>query len=101
MAKRKTVVITIVSIIVILFVSFIAMGVLSGMKEPPKKFDKEQQARAVIVDKVKYDTVTTSVTATGRIVSSEIVELISEVSGKLLPADIPLKKGQNFINIHP
>ena len=87
MAKRQTIIKTSLGIVAILVVSFIAMGVLTDMKEPPKKFDKEQQHRAVIVEEVKYDTIKATVTATGRIVSSEIVELISEVPGKLLPAD--------------
>ncbi len=96
MTKRQIVVTSIIAVIVMIILGFGAMGMLSGMKEEPKKFDAPKNIRAVQVKTVEYDTLTAAVRETGRIVSREIVDLISEVPGKILPAEVPLKKGQDF-----
>jgi membrane fusion protein, multidrug efflux system len=74
---------------------FIAMGIVKSKKE------KETQAPPKIIRKVKtemvdYTQVESQVSGRGRIVSQQQVEVISEVQGKILQGDIPLKKGSNF-----
>lgn len=96
MSKRQIIVISVVAVVVMLLVSMAAMGLLSSAAEETKKVEAKKKIRAVQTELVGYDTLDSKVRATGRIVSSEIVELISEVSGKLLPAAVPLKKGQSF-----
>ena len=96
MTKRQKVVTSVIGVVVVIVFGAIGMSFLSGMQPPPKEFSAEKKVKAVNVQTVKYDTLTTSISETGRIVSREIVQLISEVPGKLLSADIPLKKSQDF-----
>ncbi len=96
MTNRQKIIFSSLAVVFLVVIGFVMMSVLSGMQPEPKKYDVEKQIKAVKVKTVHYDTLTSSVRETGRIVSREIVELISEVSGKLLLADIPLKKGQDF-----
>jgi membrane fusion protein (multidrug efflux system) len=96
MTKRQKVISSGLAVILLIVIGFVAMGVLSGMQPPPKEYNADKKLKAVKVKTVDYDTLTSSVRETGRIVSREIVELISEVPGKILKPDIPLKKGQSF-----
>lgn len=96
MTKRQKVITSIIGVLSLIVFGFILMGVLSGMQPPPKEYEAEKKLKAVKTKTVRYDTLSTSIIETGRIISREVVELISEVSGKLLPTEIPLKKGQSF-----
>ena len=92
----RKIIIVLVTIILLVVASYGLMLVLAGLKQPPKDIKVEEVIKAVEIKPVKYDEVNTSISGTGRIVSKEIVTLISEVSGKLLRAPVPLKKGQSF-----
>jgi len=96
MTKRQKVISSSFAVILLVVLGFAIMSILSGMQPPPKEYNADKKLKAVKVVTVNYDTLTSSVRETGRIISREIVELISEVSGKLLSTNIPLKKGQSF-----
>ncbi|NJM16677.1 MAG: hypothetical protein HC896_16100 [Bacteroidales bacterium] len=93
MNRKLTVTLGIVSIVVL---SILAVKALAALKKPETQKPPAELYREVQVDNVEYNTVTTRVTSTGRVTSGNTVDLIAEVQGKLLPGDIPFKKGQAF-----
>ena len=66
------------------------------LKPEPPRTRPETPVRLVQTRMVAYDTVKTSIRVPGRLASQRVVEIISEVQGKILPGDVPLKKGQSF-----
>lgn len=80
----------------ILGISVVVSGVLSGQKEEPKKMPKLEAKRYVKTSKVAYTTIPTELEAFGRVNSSLPLDLIAEVSGKILPGAVSLKEGQRF-----
>ncbi len=92
--KRK---ITIVlSVIALLAISFSANYVLSLQNPEVETPDVDIAKRHVKVKKVVYGEIESQVVASGRIVSQSMVDVASEVQGKILQGNIPLKKGQSF-----
>lgn len=90
--KRKIIIIA----IMLLAGSVIAMKVLSSFKtEKPRRSPKEN-IRFVKVDTVQYRAISSKVVANGRLESSQQVEVITEVQGKILSGDVDLKKGGTF-----
>lgn len=89
-------VIIIVGIIVMLGLAFFLMSWLAGMSEPPAQQTPEDIIRKVKAVEVSYAEVDAGISATGRLGSKNYVDVISEVQGEILPAGVPLKKGQNF-----
>jgi membrane fusion protein, multidrug efflux system len=75
---------------------FIAMQQFAGMKELPPERPKAVSSNFVKVDPVSYQEVDTEVVAYGRITSSQTLNIIAEVGGRLLPGSNPLKPGINF-----
>ena len=92
--QRK--IIVVVSIIAILFISFMAMSYFAGMKETPETRIPEDVARKVKAMPVKYEQVSYIISSTGRLGSQSYVDIISEVQGEILHGNVPLKKGQRF-----
>ncbi|BDD09603.1 hypothetical protein FUAX_20350 [Fulvitalea axinellae] len=79
------------------------VGILCGLaytmianKPKPEKSKKEEKTIAVKVKKVTYSDLYEPIVYHGRIRSTEIVSLSSEVSGRILNGDVPLKEGQTF-----
>ena len=66
------------------------------MKPEPPRTTPETPVRLVQTRIVDYDRVKTSIRVPGRLASQRVVDIISEVQGKILPGDVPLKKGQSF-----
>lgn len=86
----------IVTPVLILLVSILAMwGLLSLKKDPPKR-PHEQRTKVVETTVVQMQPVQTRITAFGRVTSSQPVTLVSEVAGTLETGDIPFKPGQSF-----
>lgn len=75
---------------------FLAMKQFAGMKELPPERPKEASVNYVKVDPVSYREMDTEVVAYGRITSSQTLNIIAEVGGRLLPGSVPLKPGMNF-----
>jgi len=93
MQRKITVV---VSIIVILGLSFLAMSYFENQKESPETEIPEDVARKVKTLPVHYEEVSYIISSTGRLGSQNYVDIISEVQGEILPGNVPLKKGQRF-----
>ncbi len=82
--------------VLILGGAFFAMRMFSNMKELPPERPKAVSSNYVKVNQVNYREVDTEVVAYGRIASSQTLNVIAEVGGRLLPGSIPLKPGVNF-----
>ncbi|TRX59575.1 efflux RND transporter periplasmic adaptor subunit [Fulvivirga sp. M361] len=82
--------------LVILVGSVALSGMLSKMKEPPKKEEPKEIRKYVKTQPVKYDEVQTNIVAFGRVRTAEMLDLIAEVSGRMTSGSKPLKEGQRF-----
>lgn len=76
--------------------SFFVMRYLSEQSQMPQQKKVKQAKIYVKAEPVKYKQTETEIQGEGRLISGAYVDLISEVQGKILPGNIPLKKGQNF-----
>lgn len=94
MNKRKTTII--VSTVAILGISLTAMGFLSSLKKDPPKRPPQMVKRYVKAQPATYQTIQSEVVGAGRLASQHYVDVIAEVQGKILPGNVPLKKGQAF-----
>ncbi|MBN1446673.1 MAG: efflux RND transporter periplasmic adaptor subunit [Bacteroidetes bacterium] len=66
------------------------------MKEEPERRIPDRPAKSVLAEVVKLGETPTVVSTLGRVVSSEPVQVVSEVSGILERGDIPFKPGRRF-----
>ncbi len=92
--KRK--IIVIIAFLGILLASLGLMYILFGMKKTPEIQKPEEVVRHVKTTEVVYNSIKSGITASGRLGSNHYVNLSSEVQGKILKGNIPLKKGQTF-----
>jgi membrane fusion protein (multidrug efflux system) len=72
------------------------MAIFFGMKPEQEKAVKKAEIVYVKAESVNYGEVISPVISTGRIASTDYVDIISEVSGVLLKPKVNLKKGQSF-----
>jgi multidrug efflux pump subunit AcrA (membrane-fusion protein) len=72
------------------------MHLLSGLKEEPRRVPPKESVRYVKAESIKYDSHSAKIVKTGRVLSNAEVILSAEVVGKILPGNIPFKKGQSF-----
>jgi membrane fusion protein, multidrug efflux system len=70
------------------------MQYLSGLKKPQKQRISETAKIFVQTSVVKLQTVQTQIVTYGRVESAKPVEIVAEVAGRLLRADLPLQVGQ-------
>jgi multidrug efflux pump subunit AcrA (membrane-fusion protein) len=68
----------------------------AGMKQKPPKVTVKVQPKTVKVRPVVYSDIETSIISYGRVTSSHPIDLIAEVSGRILPGQVSLKEGQDF-----
>jgi multidrug efflux pump subunit AcrA (membrane-fusion protein) len=95
MTKRQRIV-AVIGIVSTLAFAVVLAGVFSGMKkkmDPPKSTPIIRKVESAMVS---YQDILSHVNGTGRVLSQYSVDLTSEVQGKLLQGDIPLKKGASF-----
>ncbi len=76
--------------------SVVMMSYFESLKEEVPKNPTEEMVLYVKTNKVEYSDIQSSVNATGRLTSHQDVDLSTEVQGKILDGNIPLKKGQTF-----
>ncbi len=88
--------ISIAMFLIVVFAAIIIAVVIVKSKKEKENHAPPKIIRKVKTEKVQYTTVKSQVSGRGRIVSQQQVEVISEVQGKILQGDIPLKKGMNF-----
>jgi multidrug efflux pump subunit AcrA (membrane-fusion protein) len=94
MNKRKLLVFGL--FVVLIAAGFIAMRQFAGMKELPPERPKRASTNFVRVNEVAYEEIDTEVVEYGRITSSQPLDLIAEVGGRLFAGQVQLKPGVNF-----
>lgn len=92
--KKKLIVAAVA--ILILAGGFGLMRYFASLKEAPPERTPPVSANFVKVEPVKYNKIETEIVAYGRVGSSQPIDLIAEVGGRLLPGAVPVKEGQNF-----
>jgi len=93
---NKRLILTLIAIVILGVFSFFIMQFLASKKEEIKPPKTEKKLPSVRTQKVVYTNVKVDVEQTGRLMSTGKVNLIAEVSGKMLPGDVKLLKGQSF-----
>lgn len=88
--------ISFVLVVLILGGALYFFTVLAGQKTDPPQRKKAENKNYVKVKQFTPQTVETTIEAYGRVSSSQQIDLIAEVGGKLLGGGIPLKEGQSF-----
>ncbi len=91
--KRK---ILIILPLLILVVGFIAMRILIGMKNEPPKRPAVNRAKVVASQVVELKDIRAGITAYGRLMSSQPITLLSEVSGEIMRGSVPFQPAQSF-----
>lgn len=71
-------------------------GVLSSQKKDPPQRQKPETVNYVKVENFSPSIIETTIEAYGRVGSSQQINLVAEVGGKLLEGSVPLKRGQYF-----
>ncbi|MDH5381090.1 MAG: HlyD family efflux transporter periplasmic adaptor subunit [Cyclobacteriaceae bacterium] len=94
MNKRKIFVST--AGLVLIGLSLYFSGVLGSMAEPPKKSQPKAVAKFVKTVPVKYSDTETQITAYGRVRTAQSLDMIAEVSGRMMQGAVSLKEGQAF-----
>ena len=94
MKKRHFIII--LSILIIILIAFATMSFLQGMAKKPEMKSAKENIIYVKTENVNYSNVETTVSGSGRLASQSLVDISAEVQGKILPGNIPLKKGQTF-----
>lgn len=85
------------AIAVLLIVGTIGLRAkLTSGNEKPANRPFKAPITAVKVAPVEYTSFNTQVTALGKVISTQPLDIISEVSGKILPGDLPLRKARAF-----
>jgi len=93
---NRTIILTIILVALLGAGAYGVMKYLASQKEEVKPPKVEKELPFVKTQAVEYSDVFVNVEQTGRLISKGRVDLISEVSGKMLPGDIPLVVGQSF-----
>jgi len=84
------------SLIFIVGLAYGIMKFLIAQGEEPGMRPSKEVKRYVKAQPVSYNTVTSPVSAPGRLKPLADVDLVAEASGKIIGSDIPLKKGSKF-----
>ncbi|MFC2103730.1 efflux RND transporter periplasmic adaptor subunit [Bacteroidota bacterium] len=89
-------IVIVAAFIFIVGMAFGLMKFLIAQKPEPFRRPAVVAKRFVKADKIKYKTIVSPVSATGRVSSISEIDVIAEASGKILVNKIPLKKGAEF-----
>jgi len=92
--KKKIVIILLP--IVILIAGFIAMRILISMKKEPPKRATTARPKIVAAEVVQLKDIPSQILAYGRLMSAQPITLFSEVSGEILPGNVPFQPDQSF-----
>lgn len=93
---NKRLLITIGMVVLLLGVAAILSKYLADQKTPQKQSEQKVTKYYVNASPVTYRRMQVEVKATGRVISGNVVDLVSEVQGKILAGDVLLKKGASF-----
>jgi multidrug efflux pump subunit AcrA (membrane-fusion protein) len=76
--------------------SYFSMVFLISLKKKPEMPRVQKATPLVGIQKITYTTIPVNLVKQGRLISNHKVDISSEVQGKILKGDIPLKTGQAF-----
>jgi membrane fusion protein (multidrug efflux system) len=96
MRKIDRRIVIIVSVIFILGLAFGLMKFLIAQKEEPPVRRSLESRRYVRVESVKYTSISSSISETGRLSSIAEIDIVAEASGKIEGGQVSLKKGARF-----
>ncbi len=83
-------------VVVMLAGGYGLMSLLSSMKKEPAKRPSVEFKMNVQTGKVEYKDNEFEIYAQGRVLSNQLIDLTSEVQGKILAGNVALKKGERF-----
>ncbi|HKK09285.1 MAG TPA: efflux RND transporter periplasmic adaptor subunit [Bacteroidales bacterium] len=93
---NKRLLITIAMVVILLGVASVVAKYLADQKTPTPQSEKRPDTYFVNASAVKYQRQQVTVNASGRVTSTNMADMISEVQGRILGGDVLLKKGQSF-----
>ena len=96
MKKIDRRIIIVASFVFIVAMAYGIMKFLIAQGEEPRMRPPMEAKRYVRAEAVTYNTITSPVSATGRLMSLSELDLVAEASGKVLVSNIALKKGSRF-----
>ena len=96
MRKIDRRIVIVVSVIFIIGLAYGLMKFLAAQKEPPPVRRSIEARRYVKVEPVVFNTISSSISAPGRLASVAEIDIIAEASGKIEAGKIALKKGSSF-----
>ena len=96
MKKIDRRIVIVAAFIFIVGLAFGLMKFLAAQKPKPPRRPTVVAKRLVKAEEIKYTTITSPVSAPGRVASISEVDIIAEASGKILINNVPLKKGAEF-----
>ena len=96
MKKIDRRIIIVASFVFIVAMAYGIMRFLIAQGEEPRMRPPMEAKRYVRAEAVAYNTITSPVSATGRLMSLSELDLVAEASGKVLVSNIALKKGSRF-----
>jgi len=96
MRKIDRRIVIVVSVIFILGLAYGLMRFLIAQKEEPPVRRSIESRRYVRVEPVKYTSLSSSISETGRLSSIAEIDIVAEASGKIEAGKISLKKGASF-----
>ena len=80
----------------ILVISFMVKNFLAGQKEGPKKVEAKDETPFVSVAMIELDSVNTGTIKTGRLIATDKIEVLAEVTGRLRTTARPFRDGMQF-----
>ena len=94
MKKRQVIILG--TLVLMFVISFALMQFLAAQKEELVRRPPDEGDRWVKAEPVEYATIKSKVINTGRVASTEEVEVIAEATGKIESGSVDLKKGERF-----
>lgn len=93
MKKRQSIILIAIGIIV---ASFGLSNYLGSLKKEPEIRKPPQAKKFVTTAAVKYKDLKTDVITFGRVENAQVLDLISEISGRMTQGSVRLKEGESF-----
>ena len=92
MTKRQSIIVGVGVLVIMVLIG----GFFASMKKQPPKINFKIPPKLVNTIPVQYSDVEAEIITFGRVESSHPIDLIAEVSGRILPGRVALKEGTDF-----
>lgn len=92
----RKIIISAVAVLLIFVIGFALMGAFASMKPEQEKKARVERPVYAKVQEVNYTNIASEISHSGRVSSQHVVNVSSEVSGKILQGNVLLRKGENF-----